>query len=47
MLRDWTSVERKEANKAIYEGLRKRYKIITEPPSGVNEGKAVLDRGVG
>ncbi len=47
VLRDWTSVERKEANKAIYEGLRKRYKIITEPPSGVNEGKAALDRGVG
>ena len=47
VLRDWTSVERKEANKAIYEGLRKRYKIITEPPSGVNEGKAALGRGLG
>ena len=47
VLRDWTSVERKEANKAIYEGLRKRYKVITESPPGVNEGKAALDRGVG
>jgi hypothetical protein len=47
VLRDWTSVERKEANKAIYEGLRKRYKVITESPPGVNEGKAALDRGAG
>ena len=47
VLRDWTSVERKEANKAIYEGLRERYKVITESLPGVNEGKVALDRGVG
>ena len=47
VLRDWTSAERKKANKAIYDGLRKRYKVTTESPLSENEGEAALDRGAG
>ena len=47
VLRDWTSVERKQANKAIYEGLRKRYRVTIESPLSENEDKAALDRGAG
>lgn len=44
VLRDWSARQRRQTNEAIYQDLRKRYRVIVERPSGSTSSLNALPR---